>query len=221
MPTLDHFGLKPLKKDPRQVLDFRGGEHEAQKRVAGYFKSRALDNYKKTRNEMLHENASSKFSPWLAQGSISVRQIYQAIVNYPVQNTSTQHFIDELFWRDFFCFYARHHGTSLFFEYGVHGKGVHQWRQDFELIERWRQGTTGMPLIDACMRELNLTGWMSNRGRQVVASYLALDLKQDWRHGAHYFEQMLVDHDVRSNYGGWSACAGLGPGRVNFFNSLL
>ena len=71
------------------------------------------------------------------------------------------------------------------------------------------------------MRELNQSGWMSNRGRQIVASFFALDLKQDWRFGAHYFEQMLVDHDVRSNYGGWSACSGLGPGKVNFFNTLL
>jgi len=103
----------------------------------------------------------------------------------------------------------------------VAGKGVHQWRCDLDLIDRWRRGMTGMPLVDANMRELALTGWMSNRGRQVVAAYLALDLKQDWRFGAHYFEEMLIDHDVRSNYGGWSACAGLGPGRVNFFNTLL
>lgn len=80
---------------------------------------------------------------------------------------------------------------------------------------------TGMPLIDACMRELSQTGWMSNRGRQIVASYFALDLKQDWRFGAHHFEETLIDHDVRCNYGGWSAIAGLGPGRVNFFNTLL
>lgn len=92
---------------------------------------------------------------------------------------------------------------------------------DIETIKRWKEGKTGMPLIDACMRELNQTGWMSNRGRQIVASYLTLDLKQDWRYGAHHFEEMLIDHDVRSNYGGWSACAGLGPGRVNFFNTLL
>ena len=80
---------------------------------------------------------------------------------------------------------------------------------------------TGMPLIDALMREMNETGFMSNRGRQIVACYLTMDLKQDWRFGAHYFEQQLIDHDVQSNYGGWTQASGLGPGRVNLFNSVL
>jgi len=77
-----------------------------------------------------------------------------------------------------------------------------------------------MPIVDAFMRELKFTGFMSNRGRQIVASYLALDLKQDWRIGAHHFEEYLLDHDVHSNYGNWNAAAGVGPGRVNFFNVL-
>jgi len=79
---------------------------------------------------------------------------------------------------------------------------------------------TGMPLIDALMREMNETGFMPNRGRMVVSCYFSMDLKQDWRHGAHYFEQMLIDHDVQSNYGGWAFSSGIGPGRVLVFNSL-
>ena len=78
-----------------------------------------------------------------------------------------------------------------------------------------------MPLIDALMREMNETGFMPNRGRMVVACYFAMDLKQDWRHGAHYFEEKLIDHDVQSNYGGWNGSSGIGPGRVLVFNSLL
>jgi deoxyribodipyrimidine photo-lyase len=77
-----------------------------------------------------------------------------------------------------------------------------------------------MPLIDALMRELNQSGFMSNRGRQIVASYLTLDLKQDWRFGAHYFEEKLIDHDVQSNYACWNFLAGLGPGAVYNFNVL-
>ena len=80
---------------------------------------------------------------------------------------------------------------------------------------------TGMPFIDALMREMKHTGFMSNRGRQVVASYFSLDLKQDWRYGAHHFEEILIDHDVQSNYGGWSACAGIGAGKVLNFNTML
>lgn len=78
-----------------------------------------------------------------------------------------------------------------------------------------------MPLIDALMRDMNETGFMPNRGRMVVACYLTMDLKQDWRHGAHHFEQQLIDHDVQSNYGGWAGSSGIGPGRVLVFNSLL
>lgn len=77
-----------------------------------------------------------------------------------------------------------------------------------------------MPLIDAFMRELNLSGFMSNRGRQIVAAYLTLDLNQDWRFGAHHFEDKLIDHDVCSNYGAWNSSSGMGPGKVLMFNTL-
>jgi len=86
-------------------------------------------------------------------------------------------------------------------------------------IDRWKRGMTGYPLVDANMRELLQTGFMSNRGRQNVASFLVLDLGIDWRVGAHHFESLLLDSDVYSNYGNWNAAAGLIPGgRVNKFN---
>lgn len=78
-----------------------------------------------------------------------------------------------------------------------------------------------MPIVDALMREMNHTGFMPNRGRMVVACYLSQDLKQDWRWGAHWFEEKLIDHDVQSNYGGWSGAAGIGAGRVLVFNTTL
>lgn len=77
-----------------------------------------------------------------------------------------------------------------------------------------------MPIIDALMREMNDCGFMPNRGRMIVASYLTHDLKIDWRIGANYFEKMLIDHDTASNYGGWIFSSGLGPGRVLVFNTL-
>ena len=77
-----------------------------------------------------------------------------------------------------------------------------------------------MPIIDALMREMNHTGFMPNRGRMVVACYFAMDIHQDWRYGAHYFEEKLIDSDVHSNYGGWSFSAGIGPGRVLVFNTI-
>jgi deoxyribodipyrimidine photo-lyase len=77
------------------------------------------------------------------------------------------------------------------------------WSTDASLIRRWKEGNTGWPLVDANMRELMHTGFMSNRGRQNVASYLALDLGVDWRIGADHFESLLLDHDCPSNWGNW------------------
>jgi deoxyribodipyrimidine photo-lyase len=82
----------------------------------------------------------------------------------------------------------------------------------------WVEGKTGFPLVDANMRELAATGFMSNRGRQNVCSFLALELNLDWRLGAEYFESVLLDHDVHSNYGNWCAGAGMTGGRLNRFN---
>jgi deoxyribodipyrimidine photo-lyase len=126
-------------------------------------------------------------------------------------------------WRDFFTFWCMHNGKSVFEEYGIHGEHYRKdggWKTDINLVKRWREGRTGMPLIDALMRELNATGIMTNRGRLLVASYLTMDMKQDWRMGAMYFEEKLLDHDVCSNYGGWNFAAGLGPSRAYSFNIL-
>ena len=87
--------------------------------------------------------------------------------------------------------------------------------QDREKFFQWTSGQTGDPFVDANMKELNQTGWMSNRGRQNVASYLVHDLGVDWRWGAAYFESMLIDYDVHSNYGNWLYVSGLGTGPKN------
>ena len=87
-------------------------------------------------------------------------------------------------------------------------------------LNKWINGQTGVPFIDANMMELKLTGFMSNRGRQNVASYLCNDLKVDWRYGAAYFEQQLVDYDVCNNWGNWAYLAGVGndPRANRYFN---
>merc|ERR1719454_1731275 len=123
----------------------------------------------------------------------------------------------ELLWRDFFRYYCAKHGRAVFMEGGPIGS-YQTWITDAELLERWRAGTLGVPLVDANMRELAATGFMSNRGRQNVASYLALDLQLDWRYGADHFESLLLDYDVASNWGNWVSAAGLTGGRINRFN---
>lgn len=207
--------------DGRAALDFRGGETAALARLKYYlWESDLLATYFETRNGMVGGDYSTKFSPWLAHGNLSPRMIYHEIKKYEskrVENKSTYWVIFELIWRDFFRFFCEKHGDRVFYPGGITGRRV-AWSGDMDALRRWKEGRTGVPLIDANMREMLHTGFMSNRGRQNVASFLALDLKQDWRLGADHFESLLLDYDVCSNWGNWVSAAGLTGGRLNRFN---
>jgi len=176
------------------------------------WESNKVTTYKQTRNGLVGTDYSTKFSPWLAIGCLSPRLIYGEIKQYEKMNTaneSTYWVIFELMWRDFFQFVGLKYGDILFRETGIRGINK-SWSQDMNQFEKWKTGMTGVPFIDANMRELLQSGWMSNRGRQNVASFLVKDLKLDWRLGAEWFESMLIDHDSCSNYGNWNYAAGVG-----------
>ncbi|MEL6928888.1 MAG: DASH family cryptochrome [Cyanobacteria bacterium J06600_6] len=213
IPTLDDFGLSVPEFDERGVLRFKGGETEAIARLEDYFwEQDCLRKYKETRNGMLGANYSSKFSAWLALGCISPRYINDRVIEYEakrVKNNSTYWLIFELIWRDFFRFIVAKHGNQVFKIEGMQGVEI-PWKQDWQRFDLWREGKTGYPLIDANMRELAATGFMSNRGRQNVASFLTKNLGIDWRMGAEWFESVLVDYDVCSNWGNWNYTAGVG-----------
>lgn len=220
------------------VLSFQGGESAALARLRYYlWDSDLVSTYFDTRNGMLGGDYSTKFAPWLALGCLSPRTVYAELKKYEKQRTankstywcvnmlttfsrsiSSNRVIFELIWRDFFKFFTIKHGTKIFFQEGVIPRAGARWRRDPEALARWREGKTGWPLVDANMRELKATGFMSNRGRQNVASFLALDLDLDWREGAWWFESCLLDYDVASNWGNWVAAAGLTGGRLNKFN---
>ncbi len=215
-PELDMGEIPDLGQadaDPRGVLEFRGGETAGQQRLEDYFwKGDRLKTYKQTRNGMLGADYSSKFSPWLALGCLSPRYVYWSVKRYEqerIANDSTYWLIFELLWRDYFRFICAKHGNKVFQPAGLQGIPI-PWRQDRELFELWRSGRTGYPLVDANMRELALTGFISNRGRQNVASFLTKNLGIDWRMGAEWFESCLIDYDVCSNYGNWNYTAGVG-----------
>lgn len=213
IPTLEELGVEPKTIDSRAVLQFKGGETEAIERLDEYFwESDCLRNYKETRNGMLGANYSSKFSPWLALGCISPRYINDRVIEYEakrVKNNSTYWLIFELIWRDFFRFIVAKHGNQVFKAGGMQGFDI-PWKQDWKRFDLWREGKTGYPLIDANMKELATTGFMSNRGRQNVASFLTKNLGIDWRMGAEWFESLLIDYDVCSNWGNWNYTAGVG-----------
>ncbi|WP_072619990.1 DASH family cryptochrome [Spirulina major] len=211
--------------DPRGVLAFQGGETAGFARLQAYFwQSDRLKTYKDTRNGMLGPDYSSKFSPWLALGCLSPRYIYAEVRRYEterVQNDSTYWLMFELLWRDYFRYGAVNGGDRLFHVTGLRGIKL-PWTVDWPQFDQWRRGETGYPLIDANLRELAHTGFMSNRGRQNVASFLTKNLGLDWRLGAEWFESLLIDYDVCSNYGNWNYTAGVGNDARGFryFNSL-
>lgn len=209
--------------DSRRVLHFKGGETEAWKRIQHYlWASEKLSTYKHTRNGLLGADYSSKFSAWLANGCISAVSLYHEIREYEKRiekNSSTYWLVFELMWRDYFRFIGIRWGNKIFSKGGILGKPI-STRFDDSLFDKWRKGETGVPFVDANMRELLHTGFMSNRGRQNVASFLVKDLQLDWRAGAEWFESQLVDYDVYSNYGNWNYVAGVGndPREDRYFN---
>ncbi len=191
----------------------KGGEEEALLRLKAYtWESNAIQQYKETRNGLIGKDYSSKLSPYLALGCISARKVYAEIKEYErlvKSNDSTYWLIYELLWRDYFKWVLVKYGSKLFQINGLQNK-PHPWNNDKATFEKWRLGNTGQPFIDANMRELLHTGFMSNRGRQNVASYLCKDLGINWLWGAAWFESQLIDYDPSSNYGNWAYQAGVG-----------
>jgi deoxyribodipyrimidine photo-lyase len=225
IPTLGELGFEPAIADPRTIIKFTGGETSGLERLDYYFwQSDLIGTYKETRNGMLGEDYSSKFSPWLAFGCLSPRYIYAQVKKYEQERTandSTYWLIFELLWRDYFRFIATKHGDRLFKRSGLQGINL-PWSEDGGQFGLWQTGQTGFPLIDANMQELAATGFMSNRGRQNVASFLTKNMGINWQMGAEWFESMLIDYDVCSNWGNWNYAAGVGNDARGFryFNIL-
>lgn len=222
-------GLNDSTLYSKSAISFTGGEYHAIHRLQDYFwKNNLLPSYKETRNGLIGMDYSSKFSAWLANGSLSARFVYSEVKRYEqevIANESTYWLIFELLWRDYFRFVAMKYSNAIFKKNGL--QSLHTIDNakrvvfDKEKFEIWRLGQTGDDFVDANMRELLHTGFMSNRGRQNVASYLVHYLKLDWRAGAEWFESTLVDYDVCSNYGNWNYLAGVGndPRENRVFNT--
>lgn len=224
LPTLNDLGLTTSSIDLRAALQFKGGETNALLRLHYYFfESKSVSKYKETRNGLVGADYSSKFSAWLALGCISPRLIYSELKKYESEfgaNESTYWLVFELLWRDYFRFMMKKYNAKFFIQAGIQDKGIPINKHNATQLQEWIAGTTGVDFVDANMIELKLTGFMSNRGRQIVASYLCNDLRLDWRYGAAYFEQQLIDYDVCSNWGNWAYLAGVGndPRGNRYFN---
>ncbi|MCR9251450.1 MAG: DASH family cryptochrome [bacterium] len=224
IPTYSDLGLAEPCLDKLSAFPFRGGEDNAWDRLRDYFwENQHLSNYKNTRNGMIGTEFSSKLSAFLSLGNISARSIYHQVKKYEKmlqKNSSTYWLVFELIWRDFFQFVAKRYNSRLFKVTGIKLKGI-SYNEEVETFRKWCYGETGQPFIDANMRELLATGYMSNRGRQNVASYLVNDLKINWTWGAMWFESLLIDYDAASNWGNWNYIAGVGndPRSDRYFNT--
>lgn len=226
LPTVEDFGHQPFTRDKRSAFTLKGGETAALERLKDYLWERQLvNNYMKTRNGLIGADYSSKLSACLAQGCISPKYIYCELKRYErkvKKNKSTYWLFFELLWRDFFRLMGKRYGTRIFRKEGLLEAKHEPMPDNFEKLKEWIDGKTGVPFIDANMLELKYTGFMSNRGRQNVASYLVKDLKVNWQMGAEYFESVLVDYDVCSNWLNWMYVAGVGndPRENRYFNPI-
>ncbi len=201
---------------PYTQATWQGGEDAALAHVQRYFERGLAHSYKATRNGLSGTDYSSKWSPWLATGALSPRVIYQALQACEARDGASDGSYwlwFELLWRDHFRFLHLQHGRKLYRPLGLartlqpHAPQPGHKPKGFAF---WCQGRTGQPLVDAGMRELASTGYLSNRMRQIVASHLLHDLGGDWRAGAAWFEHQLIDFDVYSNQGNWLYISGRG-----------
>jgi deoxyribodipyrimidine photo-lyase len=216
LPSLESLGYKET------FLLVPSTETLAQERLKYYcIDSQHVLRYKETRNGMLAWDDSSKLSVHLSLGTLSARRVYAVLKEAEARyeaNESTYWLWFELLWRDFFYFTHEKQGKDFLTPWST--EALNQQQQAyFETISR---GETGYPLVDANMKELIKTGWMSNRGRQNVASFFVHYCGLPWSLGAQLFEMHLLDYDVSSNTGNWKYIAGVGndPREQRVFNVM-
>ena len=213
---------EPLRKDiiqgtitePSQTnIPFEPTEKAGLQRLQTYTWEKKLPKtYKKTRNKLQGKNTTTKYSIWLAHGALSPKKIYHETTKFEKQhgsNKSTYWIKFELTWRDFFRHQYRKHKHNLYTEGGIQQKQI-PWKDSPQRLKAFINAETGYPLIDAAVRELKATGYMSNRARQNVASFFTKNLYLDWRIGAVFFEKHLLDYNTTSNYGNWQYNTSIG-----------
>lgn len=177
----------------------RGGRSEAVKCIKKF----KCNSYDKNRDTFI--GGTSRLGPHLKFGTVSVREVYHACAN------ST--FRKQLYWRDFYL------QIAWYFPYvfGNNFRHTIKWDYNASLFKKWCAGETGYPIVDACMKQMNTTGYMPNRGRMIVASFLTKILHIDWKQGERYFASRLTDYDPANNNGGWQWSAGTGCDAQPYF----
>ena len=176
-----------------------------------FWRSELPSQYLAKRERVRDDHSTTRLSPYLAIGNLSAKQVLHELNQFErrrVSNRSTRKLRQELYWRDFLRITAHLVDSHLFAVDGVQTER-RPWVDDPSVVERWKRGQTGWPLVDAAMRQLNTNGYITQDSRLNVSSFLVNDLGVDWRHGAEHFAATLIDHDICSNYGNWQVVAGV------------
>jgi deoxyribodipyrimidine photo-lyase len=199
IPSLTSLGLGQEVAEPA-----RGGEVAARKLLAR-FVGGPVDRYAGA-HDALGEEGTSRLSPYLRFGCLSPRALEERLGT----GEGAQAFRRQLCWRDFYHHVLYHFPTNALEEFQERYRGTLKWRDDEAGVQAWRDGQTGFPLVDAGMRQLRREGWMHNRARLVVGSFLTKDLGIDWRRGEEWFMRLLLDGDQANNNGNWQWIASVG-----------
>lgn len=210
--------LPDIPWDTEMKQTWKIGEAAALQRFDDFL-NHGLENYKEGRNYPNKDNVS-KLSPHLHFGEISPHQIWHKVEELKVQQTHPIHDIDhfqsELGWREF-SYYLLYHFPTLPHENFQKKFDAFPWQEDSNLLKAWQKGMTGYPIVDAGMRQLWRTGYMHNRVRMIVGSFLVKNLLIDWRKGAEWFWDCLADADLANNSASWQWIAGSGADAAPYF----
>ncbi|HTX30463.1 MAG TPA: deoxyribodipyrimidine photo-lyase [Solirubrobacteraceae bacterium] len=199
LPPLQELGLEETV-----VRAATGGEHPGRRRMQ-QFLADLLVGYGRGRDD-LGADVSSRLSAYLHFGCISPRELEARLPGDP----GAQEFRRQLCWRDFYAHVLAHFPTNARHEFQDRYRGSIRWSRAERRFQAWCEGRTGYPLVDAAMRQLRREGWMHNRARLVVGSFLTKDLGLDWRWGERWFMRLLIDGDEASNNGNWQWIASVG-----------
>lgn len=215
-PLITSETIPPAEENPY----FPAGEAQAERRLLEFLDS-AVYSYAEDRNR-LDLDGTSRLSPYLRFGMISARRA-AALTMEKMQQTSdpiarkgAESFLNELIWREFYNAILYHFPHVLQTAFNPALRNI-PWRNAPDELSAWQQGLTGIPVVDACMRQLLAMGWMHNRGRMIVASFLVKDLLINWQEGEAWFMRHLVDGDPAANNGGWQWTAGVGTDAAPYF----
>ncbi|MGQ4005955.1 deoxyribodipyrimidine photo-lyase [Francisellaceae bacterium CB300] len=212
---ISELNLLEPKLDWQEIINgWQVGEEAAIEKLENFLKDKVGD-YKKSR-DFMSNNATSTLSPHLHFGEISPNQIFNTVYGLDYISSDAEHFIKELVWRDF-CYYQSYHYPDLVTKNISSKFDTFEWENDETKLQAWQQGKTGIPIVDAGMRELWQTGYMHNRVRMIVASFLIKNCLVHWKYGEQWFFDTLFDADFASNNANWQWVAGCGLDAAPYF----